>query len=160
MICGKICGKEWTGRSWRIFKNEGAKKGAYKDVVSHETVFSSEKKKKCQPRKWVKPAGLEISHGSQRNTVCSERKGVQAGDTEEESIKQRQRMEIMAVMMKKIKANGRMDAKAVVGSVNCKEAWFHPEWEDAMLQWYNSLCERKRKRNQSEKRRIRCWSTE
>ena len=47
------------------------------------------------------------------------KKGVQAGETEEEDIKQQQRMEIMAGMMKKIKANDRMDAKAVVGSVNC-----------------------------------------
>ena len=70
-------------------------------------------------------------------------KNRQGGRTEEEDVKQQQRMKTMTDMMK-----GRMDANHIwwIGDLlpaDCNKAWIHPEREDAVQQWYSWLHEMK-----------------
>ena len=55
-------------------------------------------------------------------------------ETEEEEMRQQQRMKTMT---RKFKAKGRMDANnswwvSALLAADCENAWFHPEWEDTM----------------------------
>ena len=57
--------------------------------------------------------------------------------TEEEEMKQQQSMAFMKDLMKKIRSNGRMDARnrwwvAEVLAKDCEKAWTHTGWEDTM----------------------------
>ena len=66
---------------------------------------------------------------------------MQAGETEEEGLKQQQRMNSMTDTTRKIKAKGRMDANnswwvTDLLAADCTKAWLHPEWEDTMQHGY------------------------
>ena len=61
-----------------------------------------------------------------------------------------QSLKTTADVARKIKAKGRMGAKNIwwfseLLAGDCKNAWFHPEWEDTMRRWYNWLNEMKKK---------------
>ena len=101
---------------------------------------------KYQPRNGVKTPGQESSRGS-GNTICSESKACRRAKREKEEVWQ-QSMKTTADVARKIKAKGRMGAKNIwwfseLLAGDCKNAWFHPECEDTMRQWYNWLNEMK-----------------
>ena len=57
--------------------------------------------------------------------------------TEEEEMKQQQRMVIMKDLIRKIRSKGRMYAKnrwwvAELLAADCEKAWIHVKWEDTM----------------------------
>ena len=59
---------------------------------------------------------------------------MQEESTEEEEMKQQQRMGIMKDLMRKIRSKGRMDAKnrrwvAEILATGCEKAWFHAGWD-------------------------------
>ena len=63
---------------------------------------------------------------------------------EKEEMKQQQRMKIMKGVTKKIRPQGRMDAKsrwwaAELLAADCEKAWIDPGWEDTMQKWYEWL---------------------
>ena len=79
----------------------------------------------------------------------------QAESTEEEEMKQQQRMKIMKDLTRKIRSKGRMDGESrwwvtELLAADCEKAWLHAGWEDTVLQWYNWLYEM-RKKDEKEK---------
>ena len=61
----------------------------------------------------------------------------QEDSTEEEEMKQQQRMTITKDVIKKIRSKGRMDAKkrwwvSELLTKDCERAWIHTGWEDTM----------------------------
>ena len=68
----------------------------------------------------------------------------QEESTEEEEVKQQQRVAIVEGLTKKIRSRGRMDAKnrwwvADLLSKDCEKAWTHTGWDDTMQTWYEWL---------------------
>ena len=63
--------------------------------------------------------------------------------TEEEEMKQQQRMAIMNDLIKKVRSKGSMDAKnhrwlLELLAKDCDKAWTHTGWEDTMQKWYEA----------------------
>ena len=88
-------------QSWR-----GQEEVHAKDVVRRWNGKSSKKRTDISLENRVKIVGQEFSHGSE-NTVCREYFVCRQGDTEEEGVKQQQRMKIMT---RKMKSKGGVDA--------------------------------------------------
>ena len=70
--------------------------------------------------------------------------------TEEEEMKQQQRMAIMNDLIKKVRSKGSMDAKnhrwlLELLAKDCDKAWTHTGWEDTMQKWYEWLEHLKKK---------------
>ena len=79
----------------------------------------------------------------------------QEESTEEEEMKQQQRMMIIKNLTKKIRSEGRMDAKKIwwvseLLAADCGKAWVHTGCEYIMQKWYKWLEETK-KRDEKEK---------
>ena len=75
---------------------------------------------------------------------------MQESQTEEEEMRQQQRMKVMTDMTKNVKSKGRLDANnswrvSELLAADCKKAWLHPGWEDTMRRWYNWPFEIKKK---------------
>ena len=71
------------------------------------------------------------------NPTCVACKATRRRSTEEEEIKQQQRMTVMKDLTNKIRSKGRMDAKnrwwvAELLAKDCEKAWTHTGWEDTM----------------------------
>ena len=69
---------------------------------------------------------------------------MQEGQTEEEEMRQQQRMKVMKDMTRKNRAKGRMDANSSwwvsqLLAADCEKAWLHSGWEDTMQRWYDWL---------------------
>ena len=74
---------------------------------------------------------------------------MQKNSTEEEEMKQQQRMTIMKDMMKKIRSKGRMDVNnwwwvSELLVAECGKAWLQDGVEDTMQKWYDWLGEMKK----------------
>ena len=70
--------------------------------------------------------------------------------TEEEGMKQQQRMVIMRDLIRKIRSTGRMDAKnrwwvSELLAEDCEKAWIHTGWEDILQKWCNWFEDMKKK---------------
>ena len=70
--------------------------------------------------------------------------------TEEEEMKQQQRMAIMKNLIKTIRSKGRMDVQnrwwvTELLATDCEKAWIHTGWEDTVQKWYEWLEYKKRK---------------
>ena len=68
----------------------------------------------------------------------------QEDSTEDEEMKQQQRMAIMKDLIKEIRSKGSMDTKsrwwvAKLLAKDCEKAWAHTGWEDTMQKWYECL---------------------
>ena len=79
--------------------------------------------------------------------------------TEEEEMKQRQRMKIVKDLTKKIRLKGRMDAKSrrwvsELLAADCEKEWIHPGWEDTMQKWCEWLEKMKKMRRERWRRGI------
>ena len=64
--------------------------------------------------------------------------------TEEERMKQQQRMKIMRDMKRRMKRQVEMDVNnswwvSELLALDYIKGWFHPEWEDTMQQWCSWL---------------------
>ena len=75
--------------------------------------------------------------------------------TEEEEMKQQQRMAVMKDLIKKIRSKGRMDAKnrwwvSELLAKDCEKTLIRTGWEDAMQKWYEWL-EHMKKKGEKEK---------
>ena len=75
---------------------------------------------------------------------------MQEGSTEEEEMKQQQRIEVMKDMTSQIRAKGRLDANNSWWvreqlAADCEKAWLHVGWEDILQKWYEWMCEMKKK---------------
>ena len=85
----------------------------------------------------------------------------QEESTEEEEMKQQQRMAIMKDLIKEIRSKERMDAKSrwwvtEILATDGEKAWIHTGWKDAMQKWHEWL-EHLKKKDEKEKWR-RCIS--
>ena len=93
------------------------------------------------------------------NPTCSVCKSKHEELTEEEEMKQQQRMAIMIDLRKKIRSKGSMDAKnrwwvSELLAKDCEKTWIYTRWEDAIQKW-NEWLEHMKKKDEKEKWR-RC----
>ena len=100
-----------------------------------------------------KTAGQDFSPYLE-NTTCSVCKASKKS-TEQEEMKQQQRMAIMKDLKKKSRSKGRMDAPNLwwvseLLARDCEEAWIHTGWEDTLQKWYEWL-EHLKKKDEKEK---------
>ena len=75
---------------------------------------------------------------------------MQEGSTEEEEMKQQQRMKVMKDMTTKIRAKVRLCANtswwvSELLAADCEKAWLHAGLEDTVQKWYDWLEEMKKK---------------
>ena len=98
------------------------------------------KKKKYRLRKWREDCWARIftSFGVQRL------QSKQDESTEEEEMKQQQRMATVEDQIKKIRSKGRVDAEnrwwvSELLAADCEKAWIHTGWEDTMQKLYEWL---------------------
>ena len=128
---------------WRSAREERTR-----EEVSHRSGEWSREPKTINLGNGVKTAGRESFRGSE-SMICSERKACRKVKQKKEEMRQRQRRKIMAEMTGKIKSEGRVDANnswwvSELLAVDCKKAWFHPEWEGTVRRWHHWLCEMKK----------------
>ena len=76
--------------------------------------------------------------------------GKQEELTEEEEMKQQQRMVVMKDLIRKIRSKGKWTLRIDGGFLSLwrqivKKAWMHTGWEDTMQKWYNWLEDVKKK---------------
>ena len=70
---------------------------------------------------------------------------MQEGSTQEEEMKQQQRMKVMKDTTRQIRAKGRMDANSSwwvseLLAADCEKAWLQSGWEEMRMQkWYDWL---------------------
>ena len=79
----------------------------------------------------------------------------QEESTEEDEMKQQQRMMIMKDLTRIIRSNGRMDAESgwwvtELLAADCEKVWTHAGWENTMQKWYTWL-EKMKKKDDKEK---------
>ena len=138
-----VGGEKWRRKSWTSTKVEESKRGAFKG--------------RGDPLEWRrvrKTKDIKLESGF-REYNLQRLQSKQEELTEEEEMKQQQRVAIMKDLIKKTRSEGSMDAKnrwwvSELLAKDCEKAWIHTGWEDTMQKWYEWL-EHTKKKDEKEK---------
>ena len=135
-MCGKL-----AEEVLEKYKVEEFKKSAFKRPGEPPEWGIVRGDKRYQLQKWSEEYWARLYLWF-REYSLQRHKRMQAGETEEEGIKQQKRMKIVTDMIRRIKAKGSMDANnswwvsELLAAACKKKAWLHHEWEDTLQQWH------------------------
>ena len=123
------------------YKVEECNREAFKGGSARLECKRVRKNKKYSISKVVRRLPGKIFSPCLDNTTCSVCKASRKESTEEEEMRQQQRMAIMKDLMRKIRSKGKVDAKnrlwvADILATECEKAWARAGWENVLQKWY------------------------